>query len=59
MRDFRHAGTKALALALPAGMAISPRAAVVFLALWLLPEWVERWLDVVKQALDVRDRRRR
>jgi len=37
---------KALTLAIPAGMAISPWASFVFAALWLLPEWVEQWLDV-------------
>lgn len=37
---------KALMLALPASMAISPRASFVFAGLWLLPEWVKRWLDV-------------
>jgi len=37
---------KAFALAIPASMAISPWAALVLTALWLLPGWVERWLDV-------------
>jgi hypothetical protein len=27
-------------------MAISPWASLAFAALWLLPEWVARWLDV-------------
>jgi len=27
-------------------MAISPRAPFVLAVLWLLPEWVEKWLDV-------------
>lgn len=37
---------KALTLAIPAGMAISPWASVVFAAVWLLPQWVKQWLDV-------------
>jgi hypothetical protein len=47
---------KAFALAISAGMAISPWASFVLAALWLLPEWVKQWLVVVKHGLDVRDR---
>jgi len=37
---------KPLALAIPASMAISPWASLVLAALWLLPDWFQKWIDV-------------
>ena len=35
-----------LTLAIAAGMAVSPWVLLAAAALWLLPDWIDKWLDV-------------
>lgn len=35
-----------LALAISAGMTVSPWVLLTAAALWLLPDWIGKWLDV-------------
>jgi hypothetical protein len=43
-----------LTLAIPAGMALSPIVPLALCALWLLPDWIGKWLDIREKWARVR-----